>query len=143
MYLGGNHWWVTRRSLPPAWSSVPFSFVLSCVWFLVSFPLHVTVVFYVFCRVFFIEMQRNVPFSSRQGSLSTPAVLLFFAYLSCDTSCDSVRPMKTFLDWWTRAEVLSFSRFCSISWGIFCLLVAFISLAIMGWLNLFTKRLVM
>ena len=68
------------------------------MWFLVCFPLHVTVVFYAFCRVLFIEMQRNVPFSSRQGPLSTPA-LFFFAHLSCDTSCDRVRPMKTFLDW--------------------------------------------
>ena len=96
-------------------------------------------------RLTFVECKQIVSFSSRQTSL--PA--LKFGNFSRDTSCDSIWPMKSSLhaSCWPKALPKARStgekRICPISWGIFKLLAVFISLAVMGWFNLLTKRLIM
>jgi len=92
-----------------------------------------------------LECKQIVPFSPHPSPLS--ALSLFHpGNFSRDTSCDSVWPMKSSLpaSYVARgAEAEALQGICPISWGIFKLLAIFISLAVMGWFNLLTKRFLM
>ena len=70
-----------------------------------------------------------------------------FHHFSRDTSHVSVRPIKTFLHDKPKRKFFPWTRLwegiCPIFWRICKLLAVFISLAIMGWLNLLTKCLIM
>ena len=93
-----------------------------------------------------LEYKQIVPFSSSQSPLSTLR-LYNVANFSSDTSCDSVWPMNTSLHalhWAMHAWRGSAGEEKSIiSWGIFKLLAVFISVAVMGWFHLLTKRFIM
>ena len=92
-----------------------------------------------------LECKQIVPFSSHPSPLS--ALPLFHpGNFSRDTSCDSVWPMKSSLHasyQGSRGGSAAGKRVCTISWGTFKLLAVFISLAVMGWFNLLTKRFLM
>ena len=95
-----------------------------------------------------LEYKQIVPFSLSQSPLST-LHLCNFGNFSSDTSCDSVWPMKSSLHapHWAmqgnRRGSAREKRNPSISWEIFGLLAVFISLAVMGWFHLLTKRFIM
>ena len=144
MYLGGNHWWVARRSLPPDMKlrSVFFCFVVCVVSCLFPTACYCRILRFLSCLIYWNAKKCSVFLASRSPVHSCTFFFLpIFHVTHHVTGLDQWK--HSWIGWWTRAEVLSFTRFCSISWGIFCLLVAFISLAIMGWCSLFTKRLVM
>ena len=83
-----------------------------------------------------------LPFSLHPSPLSAT-----FDHFSRDTSRVSVRPIKTFLHRKPKRKFFPWTRLwegiCPIFWRICKLLAVFISLAIMGWLNLLTKCLIM
>ena len=136
--------WILLR--PPARSKLTGSsaafFCLFCLFFFMFFFLLVIVTFLRFVvssspiRIT-LESKQIVPFSSLYNS----------GNFSRDTSCDGVWPMKSSLhaSYVAREQTrkcckeknLSFSR------GICKFLAVFISLAVMGWFYLLTKRLIM
>ena len=99
MYLGGNHWWVARRSLPPdmKFRSVFFCFVVCVVSCLFPTACYCRILRFLSCLIYWNAKKCSVFLASRSPVHS--CTFFFFAHLSCDTSCDRVRPMKTFLDW--------------------------------------------
>ena len=144
MYLGGNHWWLARRSLPPDMKlrSVFFCFVVCVVSCLFPTACYCRILRFMSCLIYWNAKKCSVFLASR--SPVHCCTFFFWPIFHVTHHVTGLDQWKhSWIGWWTRAEVLSFTRFCLISWGIFCLLVAFISLAIMGWCSLFTKRLVM
>lgn len=145
MYLGGEPL-VGGPEEPTSWHEAPFRFLLFCRVCGFLFVSHCMLLSYF--TLFVVSYLLKCKEMFRFPRVKVPCPLLhFFFFLPIFHVTHHVTGLDqwkhSWIGWWTRAEVLSFTRFCSISWGIFCLLVAFISLAIMGWCSLFTKRLVM
>ena len=85
---------------PTSWHEAPFRFLLFCRVCGFLFVSHCMLLSYF--TLFVVSYLLKCKEMFRFPRVKVPCPLLhffFFAHLSCDTSCDRVRPMKTFLDW--------------------------------------------